>query len=211
MAVDGRIFVRMRDAVAGWGRAPALAWCMHSPCERVLSLDFSSGDDGRWLALCGWKGDVALYACRPMSARACLVSVDAVRRGSGGSCNGGGRAARSGRGAATRCRTHCVHVCLIVFALARFGPFGARHILGVPARWTGGTLTDGGVRALIREHGHADENARDHDRSQRTRGPAPHSASTNTHSSIMVHAVKHVHVLVFENMLHERAQNTFVC
>ena len=62
-AVDGRMFVRVRDAVAGWGRAPALAWCVHSPCERVLSLDFSSGDDGRWLALCGWKGDVALYDC----------------------------------------------------------------------------------------------------------------------------------------------------
>jgi len=69
-AVDGRIFVRVRDAVAGWGRAPALAWCMHSPCERVLSLDFSSGDDGRWLALCGWKGDVALYDCAPFTREA---------------------------------------------------------------------------------------------------------------------------------------------
>ena len=60
-AVDGRLFVH-RCPPGGWGSTPsAPAWCVHSPCERVVSLDFSRC--GRWLALAGWRSDAAIFDC----------------------------------------------------------------------------------------------------------------------------------------------------
>jgi len=89
-ALDGRLFVRQRDAVNGWARAPSLAWCARVPCEHVLTLDFSSEtagsselENGRWLLVCGWKGDVAVYDCAcfegPCTERRISTDEDAGR------------------------------------------------------------------------------------------------------------------------------------
>ena len=61
-SVDGRLFVRQRpQSSAGWAAAGSsvVVWCAHLRVERVVSLDFSAC--GRWLALAGWRGDVAVY------------------------------------------------------------------------------------------------------------------------------------------------------
>ena len=73
-SVDGRLFVRRRpQGSAGWASpgSSVVVWCAHLRVERVVSLDFSAC--GRWLALAGWRGDVAVYdtatCTRPVPTR----------------------------------------------------------------------------------------------------------------------------------------------
>ena len=106
--MDGRLLVRRASAASEWATGGSeLAWCARCPCERVLALDLSAC--GRWIALTGWRGDLAVFdgaafgAPPPSNGELCAAAgIDVKSTSTSGAAVGGRTGCAGGAGLVTQ-------------------------------------------------------------------------------------------------------------